>query len=152
LEGGEHGKTPQGDINYTLRAFPNHHRALFSLIRYYTGTAERKYNLNPFNQSKYAPPECFLKRAIAFAPQDASLYFLFGTYLHRLGNLEIAAEKYRHGLDIEPNSAEGNYNFGLLLYKMGKFEKAQEKAQKAYKQGYPLPGLREKLTQKGFAP
>jgi tetratricopeptide (TPR) repeat protein len=152
LQGGRHGKTPQGDINYTLRAFPNHHQALFSLIRYYTGEAKQLYGIDPFNQVEYPPPECFLQRAIAFRPQDANLYFLFGIYLHRLGHLKPAEGKYRKGLEIAPDSAEGNYNFGLLLYEMGRYAEAQERARKAYNLGYPLPGLKHKLVEKGFAP
>jgi tetratricopeptide (TPR) repeat protein len=152
LEGGSPGNPPQGDINYTLRAFPNHYEALFALIRYYTGAAKRIYGLNPFKQERYAPPECFLRRAIAFSPRDANLYFLFGTYLHRLAKFGEAEKKYRKGLELNPDSAEGNYNFGLLLYEMGRYQEAREKARKAYKLGYPLPGLREKLTQKGLAP
>ena len=65
----------EGDINYTLRAWPNHHRALLSIIKYQLQIKKklRKGKLN-------TPPECYLQRAIHFSPQDVASYALYGFY------------------------------------------------------------------------
>ncbi|HKJ88174.1 MAG TPA: tetratricopeptide repeat protein [Gammaproteobacteria bacterium] len=149
LKGGKNSKTPIGDLNYTLMAFPNHHRALFAMIRLYTSPVGEKWKSYPQFSSR-PPPECFLQRAIHFRPKDAHLYLLYGIYLHRLGKTEKAVQKYHHALKIDPQLSEAWYNLGLALLKEKKFEKARQAAQKAYKDGFPLPGLRKRLAQAGY--
>ena len=149
LKGTMNTPTPAGDLNYVLRAFPNHHQALYSIIRFYTGVAQAEWDTDPQNIT-YPPPECYLQRAIAYQPDDVTLQFLYGLYLHRLGHLAKAQEKYEKGLDKAPNYAEGHYNFGLLLVDREKYQKAREQARKAYNLGFPLPGLKQKLEKAGY--
>jgi len=148
LEGGDTADTPLPDLEYTLHAFPNHHRALFALIRYYL-------KLKPWeagHQQWKTPPECYLQRAIAFRPNDPTCYSLYGLYLHRRGYVEQAVVQYRKALDITPNDAEAQYNLGLALLDLKRYRDAQAAARKAYALGYPLPGLRERLAAAGYAP
>lgn len=147
LERGQGGGTVLANIDYTLRAFPNHHRALFSMIRLFT-RAPRDPALDDWR----TPPECYLRRAIEFAPDDHALYTLFGIYLHRLDNFDQAEQMYRKSLELDPRSAEAQYNLGLLLADLGHYEEARRHAREAYGLGYPLRGLRERLVEAGFPP
>jgi len=132
-----------GDIDYTLRAFPNHHRALYTMLRFYTELPPEK------RRPMHYGPECWFERAIRFSPRDATVYGLYGVYLERVGQSEKAVESFERGLSIQPNSAELNYNLGLLLLKLGQTEKALHYATIAYRSGFPLPGLKRKLHERG---
>jgi len=143
LESGETtGKNPIGDIDYTLRAFPNHHRALYSLINYYF----KQTNL--YKKSDIYP-ECYLQRALNFKLNDGNVWLLFGLYLHKSGALVPAQQKYKEAEKIMPNSAELHYNMGLLYFELKDFASSKKYAIRAYELGYPLPGLRKKLKQAG---
>lgn len=131
-----------GDLDYTLRAFPNHHRALFAVIRY-----EAKQD--PKKRKLVTSPECYLQRAIAFSPSDAKSRLLFGIYLHRKGKHEDAEGLYHQAIKLSPQLAEAHYNLGLLLMDEERYAEAKEHAVKAYKLGYPLPGLQRRLADAG---
>ncbi|MCX4024976.1 tetratricopeptide repeat protein [Endozoicomonas sp. SM1973] len=131
-----------GDITYTLRAFPNHHRALFAVVRYYTGP-DTEYS------KEHMSAECFFDRALRFKPNDAVVHMLYGIYLHKKQKHDEALKKYQRGLQLSPNFAELHYNLGLLYIDMKKLQEAKNHAQKAYQQGYPLAGLKQKLSDAG---
>jgi tetratricopeptide (TPR) repeat protein len=147
LRDGENSGTPLGDLQYTLRAFPNHHRALFAMIRYHTEEGHGWSDTG--TESGAVPPECFLQRAAAFAPNDPVVTFLHGLYLHRIERYQQAAARYRQALEARPDAAEFHYNFGLLLTETGRYSEAQRHARRAYDLGYPLPGLRQRLADAG---
>ncbi len=135
------------DLDYTVRAFPNHHRALYSIIR--LSGQERGQRM--FDQWP-TPPECYLQRAIHFAPEDHRLYILFGILLHQREHYERAEATYRRALELQPESPEAHYNLGLTLLERSAYEQARQHARKAYERGYPLPGLRERLSAAGYPP
>lgn len=137
-----------GDLDYTLAWFPNHHKALYTVIRRATEPALGA--MGSWQAAYETRPECRLGAAEYLFPNDGAVQFLFGLYLHRLGRLDDAVERYARGVDLEPNSAEGRYNFGLLLLEMGRFEEAREQAKSAYSLGYPLRGLKRKLEKAGY--
>jgi tetratricopeptide (TPR) repeat protein len=127
-----------GNIDYTLRAFPNHHRALDAIIR-----------LKLRGGKVASPVECYLQRAEAFRPDDGTVKQLFGLYYHRLGRHEKALAYYEKALETGPETAEMHYHMGLLLLAMGRPREAVEAAHKAYAMGYPLPGLKRMLAKQG---
>ncbi|WP_027707532.1 tetratricopeptide repeat protein [Zooshikella ganghwensis] len=129
-----------GDVTYTLRAFPNHHRALFTVIRYYT------QKNRPENAKKYFTAECFFDRAIRFKPNDGTVHMLYGIYLHRLKKYDEAQKSYETALKLNTNKAEVHYNMGLLYTDMKDYNKALAHAHEAYKLGYPLQGLKNRLV------
>jgi tetratricopeptide (TPR) repeat protein len=135
-----------GDLDYTLRAFPNHHRALNAMMRYqeYQEQAQKKL------QSDIPQMECYLQRATHFAPHDPIPFMLYGIYLHKHGHLQQALNQYRQAEKIQPNHPELLYNLGLLLIDLKKPEQAREYARKAYSAGHPLIGLKNKLKQLGY--
>lgn len=133
------------DLDYTLRAFPNHHRALFALIRFFTEPGHTMAGAGKLGSQ----PECYLQRALRFKPDDGKVSLLYGLYLHKLGKLTEAEPYYRAAVKEMPRSAEAHYNLGLLLTDMKRFDDALPEARKAYQLGYPLSGLRRRLAQAG---
>lgn len=132
-----------GDISYTLRAFPNHHLALYTMIRYYVEKVPKGAQ-----RMLYDPP-CWFDRARRFAPHDATVVMLEGVYYQKIGRLSQAKQAYETALDMDPGSAEINYNAGLLYIALKDYERASTCASRAYELGYPLPGLRRKLVKLG---
>ncbi len=128
-----------GNLDYTLRAFPNHYPALDTLVRDYF--IDKK--LLP------TPPECYFYRAIVFKPNDANVYALFGVYMQRRGKVADAVKLYQQSLALRPSNPEVHYDLGLALAKLGRYAEARSQAQLAYAGGYPLPGLRNILKRAG---
>lgn len=149
LTKGESGRI-HTDIDYTLRAFPNHHRALWAMSRYYllkiAGASETSVLSHNLKQTFPPPPECYFNRAKKFAPADGKVSYVYGIYLHKLGKLETALSEYRAAETASPKHAGLNYNLGLLLFDMGNYDEAQTYAERAEKLGYPLRGLQKKLA------
>lgn len=133
------------DIDYTLRAFPNHHRALYAMIRYQLREKQRPKHF-------HTPAECYLQRALQFRPDDGNVHLLYGLYLHRMGHLQEARAKYEDTEQYQAESAQLHYNFGLLLVDLKEYEQAREHAKKAYAAGFMLPGLQRKLKNAGYWP
>lgn len=135
------------DIDYTLRAWPNHHQALASISKYqflHEQSSDGRYRQKPFS-----PVECYFHRAIHFSSEDAITHMLFAIYLHKSGHSENAELQYQKALEISPDNRSIHYNYGLLLVSLKKYELAHEHAEKAYQAGYPLQGLKNKLIKVG---
>ena len=126
------------DLDYTLRAFPNHHRALFAIMRY-----REKHPATTGGRARSA--ECYLKRALRFKPDDGVVWMLYGIYNHRQKKYSEALDKYKNAEKLLKNNSELYYNMGLLYLDLGDIPMARKYADRAYKTGYPLPALREKL-------
>ncbi len=95
--------TIMGDLDYTLRAFPNHHRALYAMAR---------YALQPDfpGHAPHYPPECYFRRAIAFKPADGVAHMIYGIFLHKQNKLSEALREYGQAMELMPESAEVHYN------------------------------------------
>ena len=142
VEGLQQGRSGylMGDIDYTLRAFPNHPRALNAMSRYALGGGAKVWP-NPDVQS----PDCYFIRAIAFRPDDPVPHLLFGNYLQKRNKRDDARAQYEEALQLAPQSADVNYNAGLYFLSVGDLPRAKQLAEIAYTDGYPLPGLRTKI-------
>ena len=51
--------------------------------------------------------------------------------------------------NLSPEDYNTHYNLGLLYFDKKNFAKSKEHAKIAYDQGFPLPGLKNKLTKAG---
>jgi tetratricopeptide (TPR) repeat protein len=142
LKSGQSGHI-DGDLDYTLRAFPNHHRALNAMMRYQEQNPQK---IHP-DTTKI---ECYLQRATHFAPHDPIPFILYGIYLHKHGHLQQALDQYQQAEKIQPNHPELLYNLGFLFIDLKKLEQAREYARKAYGAGHPLSGLKNKLKKLGY--
>lgn len=135
------------DIDYTLRAWPNHHQALQSISQYqilHSTSIEEKYS-----RKTISPVECYFQRAINFSPRDAITHMLYAIYLQKINYEKKASEHYEAAIAISPDNMSIRYNYGLLLFSVKQYQKSLENAHKAYAAGYPLLGLKNKLIKSG---
>lgn len=136
-----HGATGAvgGDLDYTLRAFPNHHRALVSMMN-----LQFKIKGDHAYGAKYSVP-CYFDRALRFRPDDGTVHTIFGVYLLRLGKTNDAITQFRSAANLGDDSGSLHYNLGLAYFDINDYDKAVVEAKKAYERGFNLPGLKEKL-------
>ena len=137
------GASLGADLDYTLRAFPNHHRALDAMGRY-----QLQVKQSPVPGAHYTA-ECYFERAMAFAPEDGMTRMVYGIYLTRKGDRDGALQRYLEAQKLMPDSIELAYNLGLLYTSMQRYDDAVAAAQKAYAGGFPLMGLKNKLIRAG---
>jgi tetratricopeptide (TPR) repeat protein len=133
-----------GDIDFLLRYVPNHPRALASLSR----LALKENRPKPSGAS--IPVECHFLRALAFAPDDPAVLMLYGSFLARTDRPKEALARLREAEKLETHNGTLQYNIGLVLVDLGDYPAARDYAEKAYAQGISLPGLRDRLAQKGY--
>ncbi|MGQ5523162.1 tetratricopeptide repeat protein [Chitinimonas sp. PSY-7] len=133
-----------GDIDYTLRAFPNHHRALLSMMNLATRERTGKPPGSRFSV------ECWLDRAERFAPDDGMVKVLWATWLIKQGNKAEAEEKLAAGIKQAPEmNTNFDYSVGLAYFDLKRYDLALAAAHRAYRGGFPLPGLKQKLMKAG---
>lgn len=132
-----------GDLDYTLRAFPNHHRALMSMSK--LSLRDNK----PTPTGARFSIECYFDRAFRFQPDDAMPRLIAGLYLSKQGRRAEALENLDLAAQLSDGNANLHYNMGLAYFELKEIDKAVVHAKKAYDAGFPLPGLRNKLHQAG---
>lgn len=145
VEAGIKGTTSYlgGDLDYTLRAIPNHPRALATLAMVALRDKQVKVPATKW------PVECYFNRAIRFAPDDAAVRATYGTYLLALGKTDDAVGMFATAAEMAPEDPTINYNAGLAYFKKKEYAKSLVHAKKAYALGFPLPGLKNKLAAAG---
>lgn len=131
------------DISYTLRAIPNHTRALYSISE----LARREKREKPVG-SAYTV-SCWFDRAIRFRPEDGQVRLVYGVALLKAGEVRPAITQLDKAGELLPNNPNVHYNLGLAYFDANDFEKSREHAKQAYALGHPLPGLRQKLERAG---
>lgn len=131
------------DIDYTLRAWPNHHRALDTVIRYRLRAGK------PYQSTEMGPAECYLQRAIHFSPQDATSRMLYGMLLHRQQQPLKALQLYRAAETLAPHDWNTLYNLGLVLVDLERYPEAKVYAERLYTRNFPIQGLKNKLIEQG---
>jgi hypothetical protein len=137
-----------GTIDYTLRASPNHHRALAAMANLELKLKKE----SPFvprdrglmKGATYTVP-CYFDRAIRFAPDDGMVRMIFGMYLFKSGDKDAALKQLRIAEKVEDDNANLHYNLGLLYFDLKDYDASLAHAKKAYAMGFNLPGLRSKL-------
>jgi len=132
-----------GDIDYTLRAFPNHHRALISMMRY-----GEKSGLPQVPYARYTV-ECYFVRALRFRPDDTTARMIYAMFLHSKKRDEEAL----HQLEAVRGYAGDNpltiHNLGMVYFDVGAYDKSLEAAHAAIALGFDRPDLRERLAKVG---
>lgn len=132
-----------GDVDYTLRAFPNNHRALLHMMN----IAVREKTDKPYG-ARYTI-ECYFDRAIRFRDDDGQVRLLYGIYLLRKGEKDRAIQQLQLSENLSGDDANIFYNLGMAYYNLGDFDKSLVYAHKAYSYGFPLNGLRNMLIRRG---
>lgn len=131
-----------GDIDYTLRAFPNHPRALYAMTR----LGQRHKGGRPPG-AKY-PVECYYDRAVRFQPDDAAVRVLYAIYLIDR-NRSSEARVHLEQAELGANDPQIAYNLGLAYFDLKEYRRSLEFAHRAYASGIAVQGLRDKLTRAG---
>ena len=143
LRKGESTVRIAGDIGYTLRAFPNHPRALAAMAE-----LGRREKASQPKGSQYTI-DCWFARAITFRPEDGSVHLVYGIALLKAGQRKEAIEELNKANALLPDNANVNYNLGLAYLEVKDYDKSLAHAKRAYELGFPLPGLRNRLKQAG---
>lgn len=143
LIAGNSSATPFGDLDYTLRAFPNHHRALVSVLRW----SERDKSPQPKSFSR--PAECYFDNAVRWRPDDAVARMLYAQFLYLWKRPTEAEAQLQQAAQVAADNPMTQYNVGLVFLEGGNAAGALAQAHKAYAMGYTRPELRDRLRQAG---
>lgn len=134
---------PGQDLDYTLRVFPNHHRALATVLR---GLEVKKLMQIPGAQYS---SDCYFNRAVAFRPDDTTVRMLFSTFLNLSGRREEALKQLEAAGSFAGSNPFIHYNLGLHYLGLKGYDKARQHAQEALTLGLPRTELRDKLVAVG---
>jgi tetratricopeptide (TPR) repeat protein len=140
---GSQNTLPGGDLDYTLRAFPNHHRALLAMVRY----GEKMKSPHP-SGADY-PVECYFERAIRFQPDDITVRMIYATYLGKNSRQPEAIQHLEQATTMAKDSAFSHYNIGLIYFDLKEYDKALHQAHRSIALGFPRDELRAKLMSVG---
>ena len=132
-----------GDLDYTLRAYPNHHRALMSVMRY----GEKMKSPQP-PDLRY-PVECYFERALRFRPDDTIARMIYATFLQKAGRDKEADVQLEDASKLAKDDAFTHYNVGLIYLYGKNYEGALREAHQAYALGFPRPELKNRLVASG---
>jgi len=142
LERGRTGFELYGDLDYTLRALPNHPQALDTVSRFET----KRKQLKQYAKIQTAMPysaDCYFQRAFnVFGNKQPQTWMIWGLHKHRQGVYKKAIEFYERAKHGGLQSAELDYYLGLSYFKLKNYSKARVHADLAYEHGYQLPGLK----------
>jgi hypothetical protein len=131
------------DLDYTLRAFPNHHRALLSMMRYGERLKVRKAP-----QANYEV-ECYFVRAVTFQPDDVVARMLFAKFLLNAKRRDEALRQLALAQPYARDNPFTHYNLGLSFLEAEQFDDALKHAHSAMALGFPRTELKEQLLAKG---
>ena len=132
-----------GDIDYTLRAFPNHARALIAMVK--LGAKEKTQRPSGANYSI----ECYFERALRFRPKDGMARTIYGNFLSSAGRHAEALKQLEAAEEVAAGNGNMQYNLGLAYFEAKNFDKSLAAAHLAYQLGFDLPGLKGKLVKAG---
>jgi tetratricopeptide (TPR) repeat protein len=139
---GERGHLSQ-DIDYTLRAFPNHHRALAAIMR--LAEREKKDRVSGAGWSV----DCYFVRATQFRADDTTVRMLYATYLHKRQRTDEALKHLNVAREFAKDNPFTHYNLGLVYFDLGAHEQALASAHQAMALGFPRSDLKDKLMALG---
>lgn len=127
------------DVAYVLGVFPNHHRALLTMMR----MGEKDGTEQP--RGADLPIECWFDRALRYAKDDTVTRLMYALWLRKKGRAE---ESLFHTRTAEAD-AEDNpltyYNIGVSYFELGQFELAAAAARQAQELGLSRPELIDRL-------
>lgn len=131
------------DLSYTLGAFPNHHRALMSMM-----LLGQKLKTPQPPRAEYTV-ECYFQRALRFRPDDTTVRMMYASFLSSQARATEASHELAQVGKVAGNNAFIYYNLGQIYFDLKDYDKALENAHKAYGYGLTLTGLRDRLTRAG---
>lgn len=132
-----------GELDYTLRMYPNHHRALATMVR-----LGKKMGLTKAKGAKYQV-ECYFERAIRFLPNDHIVRGLYANFLMEAGRRDEAEFQLDRAAYDAQGIAIAQFNVGLLYMMSGNLDKALRQAHTAQGLGFDISRLQRLLEEKG---
>lgn len=127
------------DLDYTLRAFPNHHRALAAMMRY-----GKKLNTLQVPNSNYTV-ECYFRRSLAFRPDDTTVRMMFAIFLAENKRMPEALQHLEYVKQSAGDDAIAFNKLGLVYLEIGQPRLALQAAHKAMELGFPGTALKDRL-------
>lgn len=132
-----------GDLDYILRASPNHHLALATISEWGVRLKTKEPPTLPRSI------DCYFERASRFQPDDHLVRLLYANFLQRM-NLKAEALAALEPLEkLDDLQAFTHQNLGMLLLDLGEPERALVQAWKSQELGWARPGLKERLERAG---
>ena len=131
------------DLDYTLHAYPNHHRALLTLIR----LGERERTDQP-KDSRYTI-DCYLRRAIRWRSDDLIARMIYAQYLIKKNRLQDARAQLGYVGTLAGDNPFTHFNLGLSYFDMKAYDQALEQAHLAASFGMENESLKKKLIEVG---
>jgi len=130
------------DLDYTLRASPNHHRALMAMQR----LGEKLATPQPHG-AQYSV-DCYFRRALQFRPDDNTARLIYASFLVK-HNRESEANEHLEYAIANTDNAFTHYNAGLIYFDLKNYDKALKQAHAAMAMGLPRTELRDQLQSVG---
>jgi hypothetical protein len=140
LQRGISNGRPGGDIGYTLTIYPNHHRALLSLV----SLSELEKKNQPSGMAY--PVDCWFQRALTFRPDDGIVRMIYAQYLIKSSRNADAEQQLGVVASQADDNAYTHFNVGMLYFSTKNFEKSQFHAHKAIELGLTNATLKNKLS------
>ncbi len=131
--------SPGADLSYTLRVFPNHHKALMTLI----ALSEKEKTDKP-RDSIYTV-DCWLKRAVAWKANDNVSKMIYAKYLDKTNRRSEAEAQLEAAARQAGDNVFTHHNLGLVYFDMKMYDKALLHANKTYSLGMTIPTLKDQL-------
>lgn len=132
-----------GDLDYTLRASPNHHRALVAMMRF-----GDRLKADKVQGANYLV-ECYFERALRFRPDDTSARLIYATFLIAKNRKDEALSHVGEVVRRAGDNPFAHYNAGLVYIEMKEYDLALERAHVAAGMGMTRPQLRTQLEAAG---
>jgi hypothetical protein len=160
----------QSNLNYTLRAFPNHPKALVMMAEYLASHSPCPAQQEPTsvassvwaienNNWQERNMDFYFQTALNFMTEDtrvipkhAETHVLYGDWLRKNGRADEAMKQYEAARALEPGYANMYYGLGMLYLDQKNIHKATENAKKAYALGKPPNDLKDRLVAAGAWP
>jgi tetratricopeptide (TPR) repeat protein len=140
---GKTSTTPGPDIDYTLRAIPNHPRALIAIIN--LGAKEGTSRPKGTNYSV----ECYLDRALRFRPDDNVARLIFADYLAKKNRIEESRKHLEVVVQSAGENAFSHFNAGMVYFAIKEYDKAFQQAMRAKDLGLTWTELEDQLKAVG---
>lgn len=150
------------DLDYTLRAFPNHPKALKMMADFLkthvscdSGRAASQSVLDLAAEIEAGrwqgrTMEYYFETGIKFRPQYTETRVLYARALSDIGNRDQAVKVLEEALKLDPQSSSAHYELGTIQLAKGDKQSALAHARKAYQLGKPPAALRDQLVAAGI--
>lgn len=132
-----------GELDYTLKASPNHHRALMSMMR----LGEKSKSPQPVGA--HYSVECYFERALRFRPDDSTARMIYATFLAKNKREPEAIQQLETAEKAAGDNAFTHYNIGRIYFDIKNYDRSLEQAHKAYGLGFSQSTLRDQLKSVG---